>query len=166
MGEAEERRKPNEAATRGAGRSRKSEDDTVDADLANEALRALNQILDEPDSPEEVDVTIHGHTRVVRLPRGLGEVLRQILASAAAGRPVAVMPAHAELTTQQAADMLNVSRPYLIKLVDDGLIEYRKVGTHRRVQASSVRDYQRQMELDSKKAADELTQVTEELGLY
>lgn len=143
------------------------DENTIDADLANQALCDLNQILDEPASSSgDVDVTIEGHTKIVRLPRGLGEILRQILASAAAGRAVAVMPAHAELTTQQAADMLNVSRPYLIKLVEEGVIKFRKVGTHRRIQASSVREYQRQMELDSKKAADELTELTEELELY
>ncbi|BBZ50372.1 helix-turn-helix domain-containing protein [Mycobacterium heidelbergense] len=143
------------------------EENTVDADLANQALCALNQILDEPaSSAGDVDVTIEGHSKIVTLPRGLGEILRQILANAAAGRAVAVMPAHAELTTQEAADMLNVSRPYLIKLVEEGAIKFRKVGTHRRIQASSVREYQRQMELDSKKAADELTELTEELGLY
>lgn len=149
------------------GRTRENEVSESDADLANQALCDLNQILDERHKPsQEVDVTIQGHTKVVKLPRALGEILRQILANTAAGRGVAVMPAHAELTTQQAADMLNVSRPYLIKLVEDGVIECRKVGTHRRIQAASVRDYQRKMELDSKKAADELTELTEELGLY
>lgn len=164
------------STTRERGKSRKAQEprrefeddtDTIDADLANQALCALNQILDErAASSGDVDVTIEGHSKVVRLPRGLGEILRQILASAAAGRAVAVMPAHAELTTQQAADMLNVSRPYLIKLVEDGAIEFRKVGTHRRIQAASVRDYQRQTELDTKKAADELTELTEDLELY
>ncbi|MCV7341233.1 hypothetical protein MHAE_08508 [Mycobacterium haemophilum DSM 44634] len=164
MSTTKERRKP-----RKAQEQREFEDDTnaIDADLANQALCALNQILDErAPSSGDVDVTIEGNSKVVRLPRGLGEILRQILASAAAGRAVAVMPAHAELTTQEAADMLNVSRPYLIKLVEDGAIEFRKVGTHRRIQASSVRAYQRQMELDTKKAADELTELTEDLELY
>jgi excisionase family DNA binding protein len=139
-----------------------------DADIANQALCDLNEILDEnPTSTEEVvNVAIQGATKVVRLPRGLGEILRQILANTAAGRAVAVIPAHAEFTTQEAADMLNVSRPYLIKLVEDGVIECRKVGTHRRIKASSLRKYERQMELDSKRAADELTKLTEELGLY
>jgi excisionase family DNA binding protein len=147
---------------------RESKDNTIDAELANEALCALNQILDDESDPssEGVDVTIEGHVRVVKLPRGLGEILRQILANAAAGRAVAVMPDHAELTTQQAADILKVSRPYLIKLVEDGAIEYRKVGTHRRIQAASVHEYRRKMELDSKQAADEPTELTEELGLY
>lgn len=167
MGATKERQKPNKVKKQETRGTAEGEENAVDADLANEALCALNQILDEPaSSSKAVDVTIQGHTKVVQLPRGLGEILRQILANAAAGRPVAVMPAHAELTTQQAADMLNVSRPYLIKLVEEGRIVCRKVGTHRRIQAASVRDYRRQMELDSKKAADELTQLTEELGLY
>jgi len=148
-------------------RTRENQVSESDADLANQALCDLNEILDErPTTSQEVDVTIQGHKKVVRLPRALGEILRQILANTAAGRGVTVMPTHAELTTQQAADMLNVSRPYLISLLDNGVIEYRKVGTHRRIQAASLRDYQRQMELDSKKAADELAELTEELGLY
>lgn len=135
------------------------------ADLANKALCDLNAILHEK-SAGEVRVAIQGSGRVVTLPRELGEILRQILANTAAGRLVGVIPAHAELTTQQAADMLNVSRPFLIKLVEDNAIEYRKVGTHRRIKASSVHDYARRMELESRKAADELTELTEELGLY
>lgn len=155
----------NETATKKV-QNKRTTGESIDADLANHALCALNQILDEQGSAEVVDVAIEGHPQVVRLPRGVGEILRQILASAAAGRAVAVMPAHAELTTQQAADMLRVSRPFLIKLVEDGAIEYRKVGSHRRIQAASVHEYQRKMELDAKKAADDLAQLTEDLELY
>lgn len=164
MRTAKEHQKPSKKVQ---DRTRENEVTESDADVANQALCDLNEILDErPETSPEVAVTIEGHKRVVKLPRGLGEILRQILANTAAGRAVMVMPTHAELTTQQAAHMLNVSRPYLIKLVADGVIEYRKVGTHRRIQAASLRDYQRKMELDSKKAADELTELTEELGLY
>jgi excisionase family DNA binding protein len=137
------------------------------ADLANKALCDLNEILGEQNRPSrEVRVAIQGSGRVVTLPRELGEVLRQILANTAAGQMVGVIPAHAELTTQQAADMLNVSRPFIIKLIENGVLEYRKVGTHRRIKASSVRDYARRMELDSRNAADELAALTEDLELY
>ncbi len=157
-----------ELTTKRAVRSKRSTAaaEAIDAELANQALCALNQILDEDDPSEALDVAIEGHTRIVRLPRGLGEVLRQILASAAAGRAMQVVPAHAELTTQQAADMLRVSRPFLIKLLDEGAIKYRMVGTHRRIQAASVCDYQREMELEAKRAADELTGLTEDLEIY
>lgn len=163
MGPVREHDKTGNKVQRSAGRSEVSESD---ADLANEALCALNHILDEGHTSQEVDVTIQGHPKVVTLPRGLGEVLRQILANTAAGRGVTVMPTHAELTTQQAAEMLNVSRPYLIKLLENGAIQFHKVGTHRRILVSSLRDYRRKMELDARTAADELAELTEELGLY
>lgn len=84
----------------------------------------------------------------------------------AAGTPVQVVPVYAELTTQQAADLLGVSRPHLIKLLDDGLIEYRLVGTHRRVLAASLRAYQTEAAAKQRQAVDDLAKLTEELGRY
>ncbi|TKV56791.1 helix-turn-helix domain-containing protein [Nakamurella flava] len=100
------------------------------------------------------------------VPRAAAELLRQILSAMAAGVPVSVIPAHAELTTQQAADLLNVSRPHVIKLLEQGEIEYRLVGTHRRVLASSLRAFKESSERRQTAAADELTRLTEEMGLY
>lgn len=100
------------------------------------------------------------------VPRPAAELLRQILSAMAAGVPVSVIPAHAELTTQQAADLLNVSRPHVIKLLEQGEIEYRLVGTHRRVLASSVRAFKESSERSQTAAADDLARLTEEMGLY
>ena len=102
------------------------------------------------------------------LPMGVtwvGAIL-SILASIAAGQPVMVIPDHAELTTQQAADLMNVSRPHVIKLLDEGKIQYRLVGTHRRVEAASVKDYISQARARQRAAADQLSELTEEMGLY
>jgi excisionase family DNA binding protein len=83
----------------------------------------------------------------------------------AAGEGVSIVPSHAELTTQQAANMLNVSRPYLIGLLEAGEIEYRTVGTHRRVKAESLQEYLRNDDGRRRDAADELSALNQEMGL-
>ncbi|WP_329787654.1 helix-turn-helix domain-containing protein [Lentzea sp. DG1S-22] len=83
----------------------------------------------------------------------------------AAGHGVSVVPADAELTTQQAADMLNVSRPYLIGLLKAGEIEYRMVGKHRRIKAASLVEYMRSDDQRRRRAADELSALTQEMGM-
>lgn len=99
------------------------------------------------------------------VPRAAVELLARVLAHMAAGQGVSVVPAHAELTTQQAADVLNVSRPFLIGLLEAGEIEYRKVGKHRRVQATSLLTYMRGDDQRRRDAADELSGLTQDLGL-
>lgn len=106
-----------------------------------------------------------GHGESLTVPRPAVELLARVLALMAAGQGVSIVPAQAELTTQQAADMLNVSRPYLIKLIEGGEIEYRKVGTHRRILASSLLDYMRADDRKRRAAADELTALGEEMDL-
>lgn len=100
------------------------------------------------------------------VPREAAELLQRILAAMAAGTPVTVAPDHAELTTQQAADFLGTSRPFLIKLLEAGDISYRLVGTHRRVRADSLRDYLARTRREQRSAADELTRMATEDGLY
>jgi len=91
-------------------------------------------------------------------------MLAQILGFLANGQGVTVTPSNAMLTTQQAADLLNVSRPYLIKLLEEQKIPYEMVGTHRRVAFGELLDYQRRDDQVRQRAADELTALGQELG--
>ncbi|MFO1452930.1 MAG: helix-turn-helix domain-containing protein [Lysobacterales bacterium] len=75
------------------------------------------------------------------------------------------MPIHAELTTQQAADFLGVSRPHLVGLVDAGQIPHHKVGTHRRIYFRDLMEYRRERSGQSRAALDALAQQAQELGM-
>ena len=81
------------------------------------------------------------------------------------GNGVALTPLHAELTTRQAADLLQVSRTHLVQLLDEGRIPCRKVGAHRRVRVQDIVDYRRETESRRRKALDELTAFDQDLGL-
>ncbi len=116
--------------------------------------REMRLLVDDSDGDEELIV-----------PRAAVEMLARILAHMGAGQGVSIVPANAELTTQQAADLLNVSRPFLIGLLQANEIEYKMVGTHRRVKMSSLTDYLRRDNETRRKAADGLTAMSQELGL-
>ena len=102
---------------------------------------------------------------VLMVPRGALELFARILAHMANGQGVSVVPANAELTTQQAADLLNVSRPFLIGLLTAREIEYRMVGKHRRIRAESLMAYIRSDDQRRRDIADELTALNQEMGL-
>jgi excisionase family DNA binding protein len=101
----------------------------------------------------------------VKLPALAVGLLLRILEEMSRGNAVTIIPVHAELTTQEAADMLNISRPSLIQLLEEGKIEYRRVGTHRRVRFEALMRYKRHAEEERRKVLEELAAYDQQLGI-
>ena len=101
----------------------------------------------------------------VELPTSALRLLVDVLAELAAGNAVQVVPIHAELTTQEAADMLNVSRPHLVKLLEEGALPFHKAGKHRRVRFADLMTYKQARDLASEQAMAELARQAQELHM-
>jgi excisionase family DNA binding protein len=109
--------------------------------------------------------TILAAQPTVRIPAAAARLLVQILDEMSRGNAVKIVPVHAELTTQEAADLLNVSRPTLIQMLDQGLISYRKVGTHRRIPFVRAMEYKKNLESQRYATLAELVAYDQEIGL-
>jgi excisionase family DNA binding protein len=135
-----------------------------DATLAKETSRLLAPRIR---SSAPLSFRVLGATKeeTLRIPAPAVKMLVRILEEMALGNAVTLTPIHAELTTQEAADMLNISRPSLIQLLDDGKIEYRKVGTHRRIGFEAVMSYKRAADAERRAALAELAAYDQEIGI-
>jgi excisionase family DNA binding protein len=150
--------------TKAQVRSTKPTDES--AAVAARALARVQEYLrTSPDEPARVRLVSERDGEDLVVPRDAVELLARILAHMASGHSVSVVPSHAELTTQEAANLLNVSRPYLIGLLESGEIGFRMVGTHRRVLAGSLVAYKARDDARRRDAADELTKLNQEMGL-
>jgi excisionase family DNA binding protein len=133
--------------------------------LARESGRRLAAHL-RPQQDVRVQILEDGHPgEVLAIPAPALRLLTRILAEMAEGNAVTLMPVHAELTTQQGADLLNVSRPFLIRLLEEGKIPYRKVGTHRRILFTDLMAYKKQVDADRLAALEELTAQAQALNM-
>jgi excisionase family DNA binding protein len=101
----------------------------------------------------------------IELPTSALRLLADILAEFAAGNGVGVVPMHPELTTQEAADLLNVSRPYFVKLLETQALPCRKTGTHRRIRFDDLMKFKVERDQASERAISALTEQAQELKL-
>jgi excisionase family DNA binding protein len=136
----------------------------ADAALARETGRVLASRLGD-DNLVRLQIMDGGSRATVKLPAAAARLLVRILDEMARGNAVTLIPVHAELTTQEAADMLHISRPTLIQLLDEGKVEYRRVGTHRRVRFDALMKYKRQADAARRAVLAELAAYDQELGI-
>ncbi len=138
---------------------------STEAILAKEtALRLAAMLDDKPDYRIRL-VDDGGHGEPLTIPAVAMQLLVKALDEIAHGQAVTLLPVQAELSTQQAADTLNVSRPYLVKLLEEGAIPFRKVGSHRRIQLRDVMVYKDHTDAARLEVLDELTAQAQELNM-
>jgi excisionase family DNA binding protein len=137
----------------------------VDTESVGRTARRIREYLADRPDEDPLEIHIEGADTVLVVPRAGAAMLAQAFAVLAEGGGVYLVPSQAQLTTQEAAEMLNVSRPYLIGLLESGAIPFRKVGRHRRVAFADLMEYKRQFEQGAREAADELSNLGQEIGL-
>lgn len=139
-----------------------NEDDTR---LAEESSRHLAAIKGKKPKSFGIRIETEERAETVPIPESVLRMLMDILIHMAKGNAVTLVPSHAELTTQQAADILNVSRPFVIQLVDTKQLPHHMVGTHRRIRFADLMDYKRRIDADRLKTLEELAKQAQELNM-
>ncbi|MFN3958275.1 MAG: excisionase family DNA-binding protein [Parvularculaceae bacterium] len=135
----------------------------AEAAMAERAARILRPIAA---SQQDIRVVVDNDSKVVvPLPARIVALIQNALETIAERVPVSLIPHDAELTTQQAADFLNVSRPYLVSLLDKGLIDHRMVGAHRRIRYGDLLRYEAQSKQERRKAIEAMIAESRNLGL-
>lgn len=135
-----------------------------DSTLARESGERLARAVSGKESPE-LKVSVSGTGEEITLPPSAAKLLIDGLAELAKGHDVRLLPVHAELTTQEAAELLNLSRQYVVRLLDDGKIPSHKVGTHRRVRVADVMAYKQALDADRLDALKKLVAEAQDLDM-
>ena len=134
--------------------------------IARESCRALSAFLQTRAETQQIEI-FHdkGASHPIRVPVSALRLLVDVLTEIGKGNAVSIIPIHAELTTQDAADALNVSRPFLVQLLERGDMPFHKIGTHRRVKYLDVVAYKTRIDGERRKALEELAAQAQELGM-
>ena len=137
-----------------------------EAELAETAQRCLMKALDHSRANKITLVDENGASGpVLEVPPQALRLFADVLGMMAQRRPIVIVPQELELTTQEAASLLNVSRPFVIKEIEAGRLRCRKVGRHRRIEFEELRRYQARQRDETEKALQELADLSQDLGL-
>ncbi len=133
--------------------------------VAIESYDALTSVIEQLKS-ENPEIEIEETHERIKIPLSALKFLGEILKAMSQGKPFSLVPVATEVTTQKAAEIIGCSRPHLVKLLEDGQIEYTKVGKHRRVKFEDVMKYKKRMKKIQKQNIIDIMKSDEELGIY
>lgn len=136
-----------------------------DKEMVRVAQRCIMEALDHSRAASITLMTDTGKHPTVEVPPAALKLIGQLLGSMSEGLPIVLMPAEQELTTVQAANFLNVSRPFVIKEIESGKLPHRKVGSHRRIALEDLLAYAQRMHTHQANALDRMADNARELGL-
>ncbi|GAB2621123.1 helix-turn-helix domain-containing protein [Belliella aquatica] len=136
-----------------------------DQKLALESYDALVSVIGQLKS-ENPEIEIEETQERFKIPLSALIFLKDILKSMGDGKPFSLVPIATEVTTQKAAEILGCSRPHLVKLLEEGKMQFTKVGRHRRVRFDEVMNYRKKMKEEQKRKIIEIMSSDEDLGLY
>jgi excisionase family DNA binding protein len=137
-----------------------------EAEAAAQGKRVLAAFLATEFETQRIDIFDEkNQAQQVEVPTSALRLLVDILSELSNGNAVRVVPIHAELTTQEAADLLNVSRPHLVKLLEEGVLPHHKTGRHRRVRLVNLMRFKSQRDRASEIAMEDLAKQAQELEI-
>jgi excisionase family DNA binding protein len=133
--------------------------------VAMKSYNALAEVLKSLhiDNPE---VVIEETNERIRIPLKALKLLAEILKVTSQGKPISIVPVAMEMTTQAAADLLGCSRPHLVKLLEEGKIEFTKIGKHRRVKFEDVLAYKKRKKEEQQELLINIMNADEDSGMY
>jgi len=138
--------------------------DQKDAIIAYNAFKEVRKSVKSTRN-EKINIVFKGARKSIELPEGAIHLLKEILQYMAMGKAITLIPSDSELSTQQAADMLGVSRPHLVKLLEEGKIPYRKIGSHRRILFEDIGKYDMELRKTRSERLSFLNKQAQELNL-
>ena len=131
---------------------------------SEDVVKAADEALHELKS-EETQVFLLVGEKKLQLDPYIANLLVEVFEQLSEGKPVSILPHNAEMTTRQAASILNVSRPYVSKLLKEGKMDFEMRGTHRRIRLEEVMRYKQQQAVRRRDALARMTEIAEELDL-
>jgi excisionase family DNA binding protein len=137
----------------------------LDQKIASASYSALASVLEQLNS-EQPEIEIEETAEKIKIPLPALKLLGEILKAMGEGKMISIVPIATEVTTQAAAEILGCSRPHLVKLLEEGKIEFTKVGKHRRIKFDDIVKYRQEMKRQQKQHIIDIMNADEESGLY